>query len=114
MRKIFVTVVGLGFLAAACGGDGGTPTTTAAGVNGGPQIVMEGRAFSGVTEVTAGTKVTVVNKDDIRHSVTSKESGLFEVVVDGGGTGELALDQPGTYDFFCKFHSSMTAQIVVT
>ena len=112
MKRMFGIAWSLGLMVVACATNGGTATSEGAGPAQ-PQIVIEGRAFVGETEIAAGTAVAVVNNDGVRHSVTSKEAGLFEVIVDGGGTGELTIDAPGTYDFFCKFHSSMTAQIVV-
>ena len=47
-------------------------------------------------------------------------SGHVEIRVDGqlvdlpGGTGEATAPTPGTYDFVCTIHPSMTGTIIVT
>lgn len=71
--------------------------------------------------VAAGTTITFVNDDSINHSVTpgTRDSAgdAFEegVMAAKGDEFELTLDEPGTYDYFCKFHpgDGMTGQIVV-
>lgn len=112
MRKGLMVGAVLFLLLAACGGNSGATTTTPGAS--GPQIIIEGRSFSGVSEVAAGTDVQIVNRDAVRHSVTSKETGLFDVVVDGGTTGDLTFDSPGEFEFFCRFHLGMEGKIVVT
>ena len=72
-------------------------------------------------EVEAGTKITFRNRDKINHSVTAGTRAkptpeVFEGVMAGAGDSySLTLDEPGTYDYFCKFHpgEGMTARIVV-
>ncbi|HZY84225.1 MAG TPA: cupredoxin family copper-binding protein [Gemmataceae bacterium] len=65
--------------------------------------------------VTAGTRVTWVNRDDVPHTVTSVEKPRRF------GSGTLDTDDqfthrfttPGTYEYFCAVHPKMTARVIV-
>jgi plastocyanin len=65
--------------------------------------------------VTAGTRVTWVNRDDVPHTVTSTEKPRRF------GSGTLDTDDqfthvfttPGTYEYFCAVHPKMTAKVIV-
>jgi plastocyanin len=106
---------------AACGGDDDTnaaPTVDEGTV----EVTVQTFDFQpDPLTVEAGTTITFRNLDKINHSVTAgtREAptpddfdGLME---DAGATFELTLDEPGTYDYFCRFHpgAGMTGQIVV-
>src|SRR5262245_31866415 len=70
-------------------------------------------------EVAAGTTVKWQNGDQIEHSVTAgipgKPSGAFD---SGLFTKDQSFDhtfsEPGTFTYFCKRHTNMTATVVVT
>lgn len=69
-------------------------------------------------EVKAGTRVTWINQDDIRHTVTSgspdKKDGRFDFSLAGKETKfTFTFAQPGTYTYFCDRHQHMRGQIVV-
>jgi plastocyanin len=65
--------------------------------------------------VTAGTRVTWVNRDDVPHTVTSVEKPRRF------GSGTLDTDDqfahvfttPGTYEYYCAVHPKMTAKVIV-
>ncbi len=64
--------------------------------------------------VPAGTTVTWINRDIVRHTVTSRE-GLF----DSGrlGSGEsftYTFEEPGTFDYYCTIHPTMQGTVTVT
>ena len=69
-----------------------------------------------------GGLLTVVNDDNMAHSVTSEAVGtqgdpLFEVVVPAHATGTLTLPtsvSAGSYDFYCAFHPNMRGTLTVT
>jgi plastocyanin len=71
--------------------------------------------------VKSGTTITFENTDKIDHTVTAgtreaPKPELFDGVMPEQGTEfELTLDEPGTYDYFCRIHKGpgMTGQIVV-
>ena len=109
---------------ASCGGDdeeGGAaaePTEPAATA----EVTVATFAFApDPLEVEAGTTITFTNEDAIDHTVTAgtREAPTPEVfdgtVPEQGPTFELTLDEPGTYDYFCRFHpgAGMTGQIIV-
>jgi plastocyanin len=69
-------------------------------------------------EIKAGTTVTWINQDDIRHTVTSgtpeNKDGGFDANLAGKGTKfSFTYAQPGTYTFFCDRHQHMRGEIVV-
>ena len=69
-------------------------------------------------EVKAGTQVTWINQDDIRHTVTSgaleKKDGRFDAPLVGKGKSfSFTFSQPGTYSYFCERHEHMRGEIQV-
>jgi plastocyanin len=67
--------------------------------------------------VAAGTTVTFVNEDRVRHTVTSGErgspDGRFNESLGGDDEVQIVFDEPGTVAYFCELHSNMAAEIVV-
>lgn len=69
-------------------------------------------------EIKAGTTVTWMNQDDIRHTVTSgtpeNKDGRFDANLAGKGAKfSFTYAQPGTYTFFCDRHQHMRGEIIV-
>jgi len=65
--------------------------------------------------VKVGTTVAWVNHDGATHTVTSKDSSLFDSGnIPTGGTFSYKFTQPGTYRYYCTIHPWMTGTIVVT
>ncbi|HET8564725.1 MAG TPA: plastocyanin/azurin family copper-binding protein [Candidatus Binatia bacterium] len=69
-------------------------------------------------DVKAGTKVTWINEDDIRHTVTSgspeKKDARFDAPLAGKGTSfSFTFSQPGTYSYFCDRHEHMRGEVQV-
>lgn len=68
--------------------------------------------------VQAGTTVTFTNEDKILHTVTAgtreKPTGEFDEELDGAGaTAEIAVDEPGTYPYFCSVHNGQDGELIV-
>ena len=68
--------------------------------------------------VEKGKSVTWLNEDSSFHSVTSgfypEPSGLFDSGhLDPYESYTLSFDDLGTYDYFCKLHPWMKAQVIV-
>jgi plastocyanin len=61
------------------------------------------------------TTVTWVNADDVPHTATSKVSPpLFDSkTLHTNDKFSFEFKTPGTYDYFCKAHPSMTAKVIV-
>lgn len=90
----------------------GPESTEPAPAEGG--IVMAGFAFEPAElTVAAGATIPITNDDDAPHTFTSDDGG-FDVEVGGGDSGEAtAPSEPGTYDFLCRLHPSMTGTLTV-
>ncbi len=64
--------------------------------------------------VPVGTTLSVDNRDSAPHTVTSKQSGAFESgTIDGGKSGEVTLQEPGTFAYYCLFHPFMKGAVIV-
>lgn len=126
-------------LLAACGGGGdagsGSPTSTgtsasepaAAADGGSTEVTIEGFAFMPEeVEVSAGTEVTWTNEDGFAHTTTSgtpddttdRFDGVMGELGEMNGAGEtfsFTFEEPGTYEYFCRFHpQQMRATVTVT
>jgi plastocyanin len=79
------------------------------------QITIDNFSFAPVTlTVTAGTKVTWVNHDDIPHTVVSDDKATFKSqALDTDEKFSFTFAKPGTYTYFCSIHPKMTAKVVV-
>lgn len=80
----------------------------------GDEIVISGSSFSGVTEVDVGTTVTVVNNDSLPHTWTATDGTFDSGGLSPGDSFEFTFDEPGTYEFRCNIHPTMTGTITVT
>ena len=63
------------------------------------------------TDVRAGDIIEWTNKDILEHSATARD-GHFDVDLKPGTSGRITATA-GTLAFFCKFHPTMTATLVV-
>jgi amicyanin len=71
-------------------------------------------AFSPQTlTIQVGDTVTWTNLDTVQHTATST-SGAFDTgLLDQNEGYSITFTQPGTFDYLCTPHPSMTGQIVV-
>src|SRR3569833_4783682 len=63
--------------------------------------------------VKAGTTVTWTNRDDIPHTVASKDRLFKSKAMDTDETYSFTFSTPGEYSYFCSLHPRMTGTIVV-
>jgi plastocyanin len=54
-------------------------------------------------EVVAGTSVTITNQGGAHHGVTLDALGI-DVDLAPGESTTIAFDEPGEYEYWCKFH----------
>jgi len=129
-RSLFVLVVALALGLVACGGgDEAPPTTTGetgttgsadcADLTAGDTFTLTASNFAfdpSCFTARAAQSITIVNEDSADHTFTISGSQI-DVTIPAGETfnGEpvSGVLEPGTYDFFCRFHPSMTGTITV-
>jgi plastocyanin len=65
--------------------------------------------------VSVGDTVTWINRDDVPHTATSKDDpGTFDSkALDTDDKYSFTFTKPGTYSYYCKVHTHMTASIIV-
>lgn len=79
------------------------------------QITISNHMFQAPAGVKAGATVTIRNNDSDEHTVTSTTAGAFDTEVQGAKTATFtAPTSPGRYDFYCRYHPSMKATLVVS
>ena len=78
------------------------------------QIVIENFVFvpSEVT-ITAGTKVTWINKDEAPHTATSVDKKFNSGGMDTDDKFSFVFNDKGDYAYFCALHPHMKATITV-
>jgi plastocyanin len=120
---LLVAICLLALATAACGGSETTKHTTSAAAS--PTapppppsargtINIDHFRFPGSVTVPVGTKVTVVNNDPDRHTVTSDGIGEFDVEIQPSSKAIFTAPyEPGSYPFHCLYHSSMNGVLVV-
>lgn len=119
---------------AGCGGDddtADTPDASAAAATAAPTaapvatddtvgaiadstITIADFAFSGVTEDTVGSTVTIANTDSSPHTWTADDGAFDSGSIAAGSTFEFTFTEAGTFAYHCNFHRSMTSTITVT
>jgi plastocyanin len=67
-----------------------------------------------VLEVPAGTTVIWTNNGGATHTVTSSDGIWDSGGIASGGSFSVTFTEPGTYNYFCGIHTSMTGTIIVT
>jgi plastocyanin len=102
------------------GGGTSTPTVAITGATQTVTIVVtsSGFAFSPASlTIPVGTTVVWKNTTDTPHTVTSDDGKTFNsgtsTPVNAGSTFSFKFTAPGTYNYHCSFHPTMTATIIV-
>jgi plastocyanin len=90
------------------------PPSTAALAPAGPRITISALNYGDPLLVRPGVQVTVVNEDDVAHTVTSKLKGKFDArVAAHGWTTFTAPTEPAEYRYFCIYHPAMLGTLMV-
>ena len=123
-----MVIAAVALLGAGCAG--GSPDAPQA--NGGAGVKVVNIAYSpDLLEIQVGTEVTWTSGDEgVHHTVTSglpgdngvpgvsegkppKPDGVFDGdLPDAGESFSFTFDKAGTYEYFCRIHPSMTAEVV--
>ena len=90
------------------------PATQPGGAPSAVVITIQNFDFGQPRTVLAGADVQVSNADAEAHTMTAR-NGAFDTgsVDEGTSVTFKAPSVPGTYEFYCDIHSSMTGQLVV-
>jgi plastocyanin len=64
-------------------------------------------------EVDTGAAVTWTNDDGLPHTVTAREGDFDSGVLESGDSFSQTFSEPGSHDYFCAIHPSMTGTVVV-
>lgn len=115
-RRLATIAAALLLVAApACGSGNDETEPAASGATGGADAVsIEDFTYKPAElKVESGTTVTFTNKDGFAHTVTAKDKSYDSENLDEGQSFEHTYDEPGTYEYFCAIHNSMTGSVVV-
>lgn len=114
--RVVSAALAVGILPVVLGGCSGDDATD-------PEVTVEdGAALITIVDfdyettgtIEPGAEVTVTNEDNVGHTVTSDEDGLFDVEVGPGETVTFtAPAEPGEYSYFCIPHPAMVSSLVV-
>ena len=78
------------------------------------QVTIDNFSFTPQTlTISAGTKVTWVNHDDVGHTVTSNDQKFKSKVLDTDESFSYTFTDSGAYEYHCSVHPRMTAKIMV-
>ncbi|WP_228452759.1 cupredoxin domain-containing protein [Streptomyces alkaliterrae] len=115
------TLLALLMLLAGCGNGGdtrptpyGSPTATAE--DGAATITIENFTYEPADlEVAPGQEITVVNKDNVGHTVTATGDEEFDTGnIAAGRSGTFtAPSEAGSYRYTCSFHPDMRGTLTV-
>jgi len=129
-KTLLAAVVVLTLTGAACGGGGGSDCTSKDATDLAGTLTIMGFAIQGfgligshgTTDATfspncfsavSGSTISVANEDSVAHTFTVEDTDV-DVPLPAGETAEATAPAPGTYDFLCTIHPSMTGTIIVT
>ena len=120
-RTMLAVLAAAALFIGACGGDdgGGAANGGAAengsGGGGGLQITASGTAFDtdSLSAPAGEIEVTLTNEDGTTHTFTIDDLDA-DLEVDGGNSDSTTFEaEAGTYEYRCRFHSSMTGELTV-
>lgn len=62
-------------------------------------------------DAKVGDEIEWINKDGLVHTATVK--GGWEVNLPAKKSGRLLLQEPGSFDYICRYHPNMKGRITV-
>ncbi|NLG23567.1 MAG: metal-binding protein [Actinomycetales bacterium] len=117
LHRAAAAVLALGILPAVLSGCSGEeePESPAATVEDGAALItITDFEFTLTGAVEPGATITVTNEDNVGHTVTSDEDGIFDVAVGPGETVTFtAPDEAGDYPYHCTPHPNMVSVLTV-
>ncbi|HSK93481.1 MAG TPA: cupredoxin family copper-binding protein [Candidatus Angelobacter sp.] len=106
-----IAVIGLSLLwAAAAFAVGADPARAGSGHS--VEIVDFAYAPPEIT-ITVGDSVTWTNRDAIPHTATATDGSWDTGLLDQDESGTITFTAPGTYEYLCTPHPTMTGRVIV-
>jgi len=91
------------------------PATTAPAESGNVVVTIVDFNFGPETlEIPVGTTVEWVNEDSFDHTVEANDGSFVSEDMGTGDRFTFTFTEPGTFDYICGIHPSMTGSIVVS
>jgi amicyanin len=110
-RSLLTVVVALAFVGVILAAVGSTSPVRAGTAH---LVEIEGFAFQPATlTIQAGDTVTWTNLDDVDHTATSTAGAFDSGLLGQGESYTVTFTDPGTFDYLCTPHPTMTGRIVV-
>ncbi len=81
------------------------------------QIIIHEYKFAPTTlNITAGTKVTWVNHDEVPHTIVDSAvpKTFYSAALDTKDSYSYVFTTPGTYRYFCTLHPQMVGTVIVS
>ncbi|OAP36803.1 amicyanin [Sinorhizobium glycinis] len=76
------------------------------------KVTIDGLVYAPAEiEAKVGDEIEWVNKDALVHTATL--NGGAEVLLPAKKSGRLVLQQPGSFDYICRYHPNMKGHITV-
>ena len=93
---------------------GGGGAKTSGSASGFGEVTISDFRFEPTTmNVTRGTTITWTNEDSAPHTATAEDGSFDTGRLNDGDSAEAEFETPGTFEYICAFHPSMTGRIVV-
>mgnify|MGYP000454044516 CR=1 FL=1 len=90
------------------------PATSAGDPDASPVVEIVDFDFAGTDAVAPGATINVTNADGAPHTLTAVDGSFDTGVLNGSASATVtAPSAPGTYEYFCSIHPSMTGDIRV-
>ena len=90
-------------------------TIAATDASGSSTVTISGFEFvEAQLTVAVGTEVLWTNADGPAHSVVATDGSFSSDRLGTGDSFGFTFDAPGTFDYVCGIHSSMTGTVIVT
>ncbi|MDW3219156.1 MAG: cupredoxin domain-containing protein [Acidimicrobiales bacterium] len=90
------------------------PAADAVSDTAGDAVDIAGFAFSPLPARSGGTTIEVTNSDGAAHTLTARDGSFDTGLLSGGDRATFTAPlAPGTYEFFCELHPSMTGTLTV-
>ncbi|MGX1159725.1 plastocyanin [Arthrobacter sp. SLBN-100] len=93
----------------------GEATSSAGASNAAATITIKDFKYGEPITVAPGAVVVVTNMDAAPHTVTAEQDKAFDVELGGGGASATftAPSEPGSYPYYCTYHSNMKGMLTV-